>query len=177
MTLLADLKQPASRKVGVVDILAPLPLRQWTADGGFPDVYYADVTDVLVAGLLQDGEDQSVRASVAAVDSAGDGFFYDYANARVYIYTPYASTLVQAVAAFYIATHAKDFDSEDFARSSRLTGVPKIRLAIASSFGGTKKTGGGSIEVINNDGLFDNFPLLNFDAGTVSFYVAVDVLR
>lgn len=176
MALADILRWPASRKVGLVDVIAPQPLRQWTVDGTFPAVYYSDVTRITVAGALQDGVDLTEQGSTSDVNTSG-GFYYDQSTDRLYVKNPFDSTLVQVKAAFYIATHVKDFASEGFARQSRMIGVPKIRLAISTSFGGTQKTSGGSVEVINTDAIFDALPKLNFDAGDVSLKVAADLLR
>lgn len=168
------LRYPASRKVGLVDLSAPRALRYWTFLSG--STYYADVSGINVAGVLQDGEDQTARANAGEVESLG-GYFWDVAASRVYVKSPYDSEVVQVVIGFYFASHAKDFASEDHRRPSRLSGVPKIRLSIGASYGGRKKTGGGSVDLVNADSFFDNFEGLNLDAGGVKFYVAADLLR
>lgn len=177
MGLSENLEYSSSRKIGLAQAVAGQPLRHWTADGSFPDVFYSSVSGLWIVGVVADGSDLTSQASVAAVDASG-GFYWDQATERVYVTTPYLSfTLVQALASWWIATHPRDFATEDHDHEPRIIGAPQARIGVNSYFGGDPKTGDGSIEIVNHDQLFDAFPNLNFDAGFVKLWGGADVLK
>lgn len=153
----------------------------WTAaGGGLSNTYYAPTVagpSRTVEAVKENGASLTERASAALVDANAGSWWWDRANARIYVHptgsvSPYSKTL-QGVLQFHFTDRVGRIYNGVY-YDPRVKSLPSISMRIEEQFGGTGQIGGGKLEFNNEDGFFDRLSMLDWNAGSVSVKMGAD---
>lgn len=183
MTVAEAIKHATASVVILAEVTARMFRNNWVLDGTLTNTYklYTPITDVngkvhrlTVTGVIKDNATAlTARASAAAVE-ASNGWYHDgdYLWVRPVTGTIFAATY-QPQLIFYFADKEKVLNSLYW--EPRLLSAPAISQRIEPIFGDVSQIGGGSISLSNNDGFLDSLKDLQWDAGSVTLKLGVDL--
>lgn len=141
---------------------------------------YSLASDFTFTGVDWNGEALTERASIVLVE-ANDGSFFQDTDGTVYVNPPtgediYSASVQGAVLYTFSKGTPKNFDAkltgDPCHFESRIQSIPALSLRIEPRFSGVGQVGGGSCDMLNNDGYFDD--LADVDWTRASFYMGAD---
>lgn len=184
MSLATIVETPTLSPVYTLELLGKLLLKGWL-------VYSADAYELACEenckfiDVYFNGEPMQIRASIALVE-ANDGSYFQDTDGTVYVNPPtgesiYTATVQGVLLYTFVKGPTKIFDAKtSVARTncyfeSRVDSVPSLSLRIEPRFSGVGQVGGGTCELLNGDGFFDD--LSTVDWWRASFYMGADSAR
>jgi hypothetical protein len=174
MTVAQALLYPTARIVILAEVTAGLWCRAWVVDGTFTLTYKISTTLEISSVRWNRSTLLTQRASAALVDANAGSWYWD---GTVLWVRPLSGSIfdatVQAMASFYWANQPKILSNRWY--DPRLISAPALQQRIEATFAGRTQVGGGTLSLINNDGFFNSFQDLQWDAGTAVIKIGVDV--
>lgn len=124
------------------------------------NIYYKDFDYGHVSGVTVNGISLDEKSSIAALTS--DGFYFDYENERVYIYTLSPTGFVTVIYELYFGTKSAHWYRIPTNSTSRIVyfdslviKTPEYKASISNSFFGFLESQGTSISIGNPDAEFE----------------------
>lgn len=169
---------PNSKKIaaGTWTLRRVLPF--WTIAGSaFPATWYIAHT-YKTTNVFEDDTTLVERASLSLVDANPGSWYHDRAAELLYVSPsasspdPYAVDLFAEIV-LYVATHPKRF-AGIAPHLGRIKRGPPIDLSVEEDFGKVGRIGGGSLDLLNPDGFFDEYEEMEIDGGLVTLLTGID---
>lgn len=165
---------PTAAVVILAEITASAWLRAWIMDGTLTNSGKIALAKEPESVTWNGTTALTEQASAALVDTNAGSWHWD--GALLWVRPPsgslYAGT-VTAMLRFHVANRQKILDGRFW--EPRLLGSPAISQRIEPIFGGVGQIGGGTLELNNADGYFDQWQDLRWDAGSVQLKIGIDL--
>ncbi len=168
------LQRPGLRKVFLAEITAGLLCQGWVlTDINLYKVALPEKGTVI--SVQMNNVELESRASIGALQ-LNRGWYISSTHLYVnpVIGTPWDYTIMATVA-FYFATAPKIFSNQYY--TPIFDKIPAISLRIEERFSGVGQVSGGTVELINNAGYFDELKSLFWNYGTVVIKMGLDYLQ
>lgn len=176
MTIAEAITQPTASVIILAEMTALAWLRAWIVDGTLTNTYTIALAHEPEA-VTSDGATALIQRSTAAdVNSNAGSWYWDGATlwVRAYASNIYALTITARLR-FRVSNQEKILDGRYW--EARLQGSPQISQRIEAVFGGVGQIGGGTLNLNNADGYFDDLQDLRWDAGDVTLKIGIDLPR
>lgn len=179
MSLATVIETPTLSPVYTLELTGKVLLKGWLV---YSVNAYKLASDYTFTDVQWNGESLTPQVSIANVEANLASWFQD-TDGTVYVNPPfreypYIETVQGVVLYTFTKGPSKIFDSKLVAAKtnaffeSRLSSVPALSLRIEPRFSGVGQIGGGSCELMNGDGFFDEIPEVDWDRA--SFYMGAD---
>jgi hypothetical protein len=183
MSLATVAESPTISPVYTLELTGRVLLKGWLVYSA--DAYSLATIDRKFYALQFNNTSLTLRASIALVE-ANDGSWFQDSAGVVYVNPPTGESIyTESVQGVLLYTFSKGpnkiFDAKTtLARSncyfeSRINSIPALSLRIEPRFSGVGQIGGGTCELLNGDGFFDE--LDDVDWWRASFYMGADTDR
>lgn len=179
VTVADAIKHPTVSVIVLAEITAGWWIRNWVDET--PGVTYkvAIPTGLEVTSVKWNGAAMDLHNPGSGdLDDAGAVNRYYSDGSYLYVHgpsgnlSPHANT-VQAFFTFYFADRSKVLNNRFW--DGRILSAPNLSTRIEAEFGGVGQIGGGGLGLNNANGFFDTLTTLQWNAGTVTFKLGVDL--
>lgn len=177
----ARLRRSNVRLSYLVTVEVGLHLTGWVLTPGVqPNAGYVVIPDWMVALVTR--VQSNLGGDLVNDPNMGDGggrwaILEQSGEQRLYVDPPSHSTLAENILAAKLAMRVSNLPRElrDVFWEPRLLQAPNLSVRIEDEFGGVGQLGGGRMTLANHDGFFDGMLDLDWDAGTVTIEIGVDL--
>lgn len=184
MTVAQAIVHPTATVNILAEITAGIWVRAWVADGTYTNSYKVDLrftngngktnSHTVTAVSWNRSTALTAQSSASAVNSNAGSWYHDgtYLWVRPVSGSIFDAT-VQATVKFYVGVNQKVLNSIYW--DPRIESAPSISQRIEAVFGDVGQVGGGTLALKNADGFFNQLEGLQWNAGTVTLKVGVDL--
>lgn len=181
-TVSRSLENPSIRGILLVDLVGVVEPRVWTDESA--GIYSATLPGLLTcleAGAVKiDGILSTERASLAALISAGSGYFYDDSTRTIYVGVadPYA-VQIQVYVVKHLSNFPRTVDGIPYDPRLPDNAIPAQKIEVSARFGEVPQLAKGSLKVINLDDYMthDEMVGVDWDAGWCKMRLVADERR